>query len=128
VGYTRLSAEDRFKIEALWAAGQLMSQIAVVLDRARSTITAEIRRHGVYRYSATTGVINPRSLVMRSNRRGLYGFKYNARRAHRQALRDAPLRRGRAAAGPRKLDPGPLREAVVQGLRDRWSGPVGRSV
>jgi transposase, IS30 family len=121
IAYTRLTAEDRFKIEALWAAGQLMSQIAVILDRARSTITAEIRRHGVYRYSAAAGAINPRSVAMKSHCRGLYGFKYDARRAHRHALRDAPLRRSRAAAGPRKLDAGPLREAVLQGVRDRWS-------
>jgi IS30 family transposase len=121
MAYTRLTAEDRVKIEALWAAGQLMSQIAVVLGRARSTITAEIRRHGIYRYCEIVGVINPRSLAMKSNHRGLYGFKYDARRAQRHALRDAPLRRRRAVAGPRKLDPGPLRDAVVQGLHERWS-------
>jgi IS30 family transposase len=121
VGYTRLSAEDRFKIEALWAVGQRMSQIAVVLGRARSTISGEIRRHGVYRYGSAAGRINPLSCAMASNRRGLYGLKYDARRAQRHAVRDAPLRRCRPSARRRKLDPGPLREAVLQGLRQRWS-------
>jgi IS30 family transposase len=118
--YKRLSFEDRVRIEAWWAAGLRMSQIAQLLQRARSTITAEIRRHGVYRFGPV-GVINPLSDTMKPNRRGLYGFKYNARRAHRRAMANAPLRRRREVAGARKLDPGPLRERVVKELKDRWS-------
>jgi IS30 family transposase len=120
VAYRRLSFEDRVRIEAWWAAGLTMARIAVLLGRARSTITAEIRRHGVYRFGPA-GVINPLSETMKPNRRGLYGRKYNAARAHRQAMAKAPLRRRRAVAGPRKLDPGPLRERVVKELKERWS-------
>ena len=62
-------------------------------------------------------MINPRSLGMVLNRRGRYQKAYGARGAHRKAVARAPLR----VRTHRKLDPGPLRQAVLAGLRQRWS-------
>ena len=116
VKYTRLTAEERIKIEALWAGGLGLGEIAQVLGRHRSTIGREIARNGSYRFSGT-GVVNPRSLRMAANRRGRYNRAYSARAAQRRAVARAPLR----VRSRRKLDPGPLREAVLDGLRQRWS-------
>lgn len=117
MGYTRLSEEERIKIEALWAAGLRMAEIARQLGRQRSTISRELARNQVYRFSSGLGVVNPRSTAMRPRLRGRYGWKYSARKAHQRARAVASQRR----AGPRKLDPGPLRDRVLAMLRQRWS-------
>jgi transposase, IS30 family len=117
VAYARLTVEERIKIEALWEAEHTLAEIAQVLGRHRSTIGREIARNGCYRFTSGLGVVNPRSLRMVSNRRGRYNHAYSARSAQRKAVARAPLR----ARTHRKLDPGPVREAVLDGLRKRWS-------
>jgi IS30 family transposase len=120
VRYKRLDHEDRIRIEAWWAAGVSMAQIAVFLGRPRCTITREIRRHGRYPYG-TIGAVNPLAATLPPRRRPLYRLKYNAAYAQGKADKDAPLRRLRPVEGTRKLDPGPLRELVVAKLKKRWS-------
>jgi transposase, IS30 family len=53
MSYTHLNSFDRGRIQALWEAGKSMSEIATLLNRHRSTISREIRRHRVKdRYEA----------------------------------------------------------------------------
>jgi transposase, IS30 family len=121
VAYTRLSEEERIGIEALWGAGLTMAQIARQLGRHRSTISRELGNNRVYRFSSAVGTVNPRSKGMMPGRRGRYEWKYSARAGQRRARTKASQRRAASAAGGRKLDPGPLRDLVLAGLRRRWS-------
>lgn len=121
LSYSRLSDEERTKAEALWAAGFRMADIARQLGRHRSTISREFARNRVYRFSTGSGVINSRSASMKPGQRGAYDWKYSARKAHGRARTEASQRRAGSVAGHRKLDPGPLRDQVVDLLRQRWS-------
>ncbi len=44
-GYTRISYEERVKIELLLSQGKKRSEIALTLNRPRSTINREIERN-----------------------------------------------------------------------------------
>ena len=114
MGYVRLSEAERFKIEALWAAGHSMAQIARLLGRARSTITRELQRNGKYRFDY--GVINPRSRPMTPAQRGLYARSYTAAGAQLRSRQ-----RARRAGRGRLVGDTPLRTAVCEMLRQRWS-------
>ena len=114
MGYVRLSEAERFKIEALWAAGHSMAQIARLLGRARSTITRELRRNGKYRFDY--GVINPRSRPMTPAQRGLYARSYTAAGAQMRSRQ-----RARRAGRGRLVGDTSLRTAVCEMLRQRWS-------
>ena len=116
-GYRRLSAEERVKIEVLWAGGHSAAEIARLVARHRSTIGRELVRNRIYRFNQA-GVINPRSYGLAAHQRRAYAWRYSAARAQRRARRLAMTRAGRRV---RKLDAGPLREAVLAGLRQRWS-------
>ncbi len=50
-GYTRISYEERVKIELLLSQGKKRSEIALTLNRPRSTINREIERNSglIYR-------------------------------------------------------------------------------
>ena len=117
MGYRRLSSEERAKIEALWAGGHTTADIARLVGRHRCTIGRELDRNRIYRFN-TSGVSNPRSNLLAPHRRQRYSWRYSARKAQLRAQRLATIRRGRR---PRKLDAGPLRQAVLTGLRARWS-------
>jgi transposase, IS30 family len=121
VGYRRLDEQERIKIEAWWQEGLTMAAIAGHLGRSRSTILREIGRNLVYRHASGLGVVNPISTMMKPHERGRYAWKYSARKAQDRAKAQASQRRSASMAGRRKLDPGPLRDAVLRGLRQRWS-------
>jgi IS30 family transposase len=114
-GYSRLSAVERVKIEALWGAGLSLAAIARELSRPRCTITREIQRASIYRYR---GVQNPRSFEKPPGRRGPYNNAYSARAAQKRARDLAPFKVKRRV---KLKEPGPLRDAVLAGLRERWS-------
>ena len=114
VAYTRLSRDERLQIEALWRAGFSMADIADQLGRARSTITRELRRNGLYRFAY--GAINPVSRLMAPADRGLYARSYCAAGAHERTR----LRAVRGGNG-RLVGASLLRTEVCERLRERWS-------
>lgn len=92
--YRRLTAEERETIGLMIAAGHNDKQIGDLLDRHRSTIGRERRRH--------------------ANRDG----SYRPLTAQRRAEQSARTSHARA----RKLSqPGPLRDFVAANLKERWS-------
>jgi transposase, IS30 family len=92
--YRRLTAEERETIGLMIAAGHNDKQIGDHLDRHRSTIGRERRRH--------------------ANRDGSYRPLTAQKRAEQTART--------THARPRKLSqPGPLRDFVVTNLKQRWS-------
>jgi transposase, IS30 family len=92
--YRRLTAEERERIALMLAAGQSVSAVARAIGRDKSTVSRERRRH--------------------ANRDGLYRPLTAQKRAEHRART--------SHARPRKLSqPGPLRDYVVAGLRQRWS-------
>jgi len=117
MSYRRLSLEERIKIEVLWAGGHTAAEIARLLGRPRCTIGRELVRNRIYRFN-TSGAVNPRSYRLAPHRRRAYSWRYSARKAQLRAERLATMRRGRRL---RKLDAGALRQAVLTGLRARWS-------
>jgi transposase, IS30 family len=115
VGYRRLNAEDRVRIEGWWQAGHSQAEIARLLGRPRSAVCRELRRHRLYRWHFGAAV-NARSVAMSPGKRGPYGWGYSARVAQRGAGQRAARRR------PVKLAVGsPLRAPVLAMLRDRLS-------
>jgi IS30 family transposase len=119
---TRLTHEERVRIEVLWGEGRSLSEIADRIGRHRSTVWREVRRGNSY----THGVKNPRArqgdrgwragVGGRRNHRGVYLWGYDARRAQLFALR-----RGRRPK-PTRCGPGtPLRPVVLAKLKERWS-------
>ena len=99
--YSQLAREERGVIECLRRERWTLRAIAAKLKRSPSTISREIRRHGMY-------------AAGRPWRR--VPLDYLAVRAGERAQR----RRCRARR-PRKLREGPLREAVQQRLAQCWS-------
>jgi IS30 family transposase len=89
-----LGAEERETIGLLVAAGRSDAEIAATLGRDRSTIWRERRRH-----SSVSGGYRPVRAQQRAAR--------TAAHSHRRA--------------PKLAGPGPLRDYVVAGLRQRWS-------
>ena len=120
MGYRRLSGEERVWVEALWGAGWSMAGIAARLGRHRSTISRELARNRVW-HRRVVGAVNPRRAGLRPGRRGRYNDGYSARLAQQRAERVAGERMAGRVGRGRKLDPGPLREAVLAGLRARHS-------
>jgi transposase, IS30 family len=118
----RLSAEERVRIEVLWAEGLSIPQIADRLDRHRSTVWREVERNNSYRHGPKHGerITGPGGDVhgsgRRGSRRGVYRWGYSARRAQRaarvRARRPRPVKCGRGS---------PIRAVVLDRLRRRWS-------
>ncbi len=105
---SRMSEQDRVRIETLWAEGRSIPHIAGVIGRHRSTVWRELAGRNSYRH----GPKNPQG----RQRGGVYRWGYDATWAQDAAWRVA--RRRRAA----KLSVGTeLRELVVGMLRQRWS-------
>jgi IS30 family transposase len=92
--YRRLTFAERETIGLMLAAGHSVSEVARRIGRDKSTVSRERRRH--------------------ANRDG----SYRPSTAHQRAEQTAATSHARA----RKLSrPGPLRDYVVAGLRERWS-------
>ena len=92
--YRRLTVEERETIGLMLAAGHGVSEVARAVGRHKSTISREKCRH--------------------ANRDGCYRPLTAQKRAERTAAT--------SHARPRKLSqPGPLRDYVTAGLRQRWS-------
>ena len=111
---SRLTLEERLRIEVLWTQGCSLPEIAVHLGRHRTTVWRELKRNHSYRH----GPKNParRTTDNRSGRPGLYRWGYQAHWAQHEAhLRARRPRAARCAAG------GPIRDLVLAGLRQRWS-------
>ena len=109
---TRMTKEDRIRIETLWRAGCSVPQIAIAIRRHRSTVWREIDRRNSYRHGAK----NPRMTAMPVAARGNYRWGYDASWAQHSAWRLAHRPR------PAKLGPGdPRRPVVLALLKLRWS-------
>ena len=81
-GYVHLSLDERVAIEKGLDAGQTISQIAVELGRAKSTISREMRRNS-WRPSNTSAAYTPYRSPLRSG--PVTASNYRAARAQRQA-------------------------------------------
>jgi len=110
---TRLTSQERLRLEVLWTQGASIPRIAVVLGRSRSTVWRELARNNSHRH----GPKNPRGA--RGDRPGwggLYRWGYHAERAQERArlraLRPRPVKLRRGTA---------LRTLVLNKLRQRWS-------
>ncbi len=57
-GYTRISYEERVKIELLLSQGKKRSEIALTLNRPRSTINREIERNSGSIYRSELAQLN----------------------------------------------------------------------
>jgi IS30 family transposase len=110
---SRLTFEDRVRIEAYWVAGSTISQIAGALGRAITTISRELQQYNSHKH----GPKNP--LGARSDRAGwggVYRWGYDAGHAHERArLRALRPKTPRLAKGQ------PLRKLVLKMLRKRYS-------
>ena len=102
--YRQLGAEERGAIAVLRQGGYSASAIARKLDRARSTITREIKRHGIYRPGRPWG------------RRVPIGYE-----AERASVRAGQQRQ--RARRPRKLRDGQWLWSVVQARLARYWSP-----
>jgi transposase, IS30 family len=113
VAGTRLTVEDRIRIETLWLAGRGIPQIAVAIGRHRSTVWRELERNRTGWRSGR----NPLGARWdRSGRLGLYRCGYLAGRAQQKADR-----RARRPRRPRLGGGQPARPLVVAMLARRWS-------
>ncbi|MCW2566758.1 MAG: hypothetical protein JWN54_855, partial [Mycobacterium sp.] len=65
---TRLSRDERVRIEAWWRAGWTLPAIAAGLGRARSTVWREVGRNNSYRH----GPKNPLHRADPGRRSGVY--------------------------------------------------------
>ena len=109
---SRMTYEDRIRIESFWSAGRSVPQIAQQLGRHRSTVHRELARNNTYRH----GPKNPYGASLPVGRQGLYRWGYLAATAQTRARLNS--RRPRQACCARG---GPLREPVLQMLQDRFS-------
>jgi IS30 family transposase len=109
-----LVLEERVRIEVLWSQGLTIPKIAELVGRDRTTVWREIKRNTTTRY----GPKHPhgRSLTRPDGWGGLYRWGYDATQADRKARRRA--RRPRVAVC---APGGPLRQLVLDKLRQRWS-------
>jgi transposase, IS30 family len=111
---SRLSFEERVRIEVLWTEGLSMPEIGERIGRDRSTVWREITRNNSYRH----GPKNParRTKASLDGLGGVYRWGYSAAWAQHEAhLRARRPRLARCAPG------GPLRAAVLEMLTKRWS-------
>jgi IS30 family transposase len=110
---SRLTFEDRVRIEAYWVAGSTISQIAGALGRAVTTISRELQQYNSHRH----GPKNP--LGARGDGAGLggvYRWGYDADHAQERArLRALRPKTPRLSKGQ------PLRKLVLKMLRQRFS-------
>lgn len=104
----RLTAEQRVVIERAFWVGLPQATIAALVGKHPSTISRESRRAG------SVGRRSPQRSLARGQGAG-YRSGYSAKWSQREAARKA--RRPKA----RRLDHGPLREAVWELLREDWS-------
>lgn len=104
----RLTAEQRVVIERAFWVGLPQATIAALVGKHPSTISRELRRAG------SVGRRSPQRSLARGQGAG-YRSGYSAKWSQREAARKA--RRPKA----RRLDHGPLREAVWELLREDWS-------
>ena len=109
---TRLSRDERVRIEAWWRAGWTLPAIAEGLGRARSTVWREVGRNNSYRH----GPKNPLHRADPGRRSGVYRWGYDAARADTRA-RVRARRRGRAVLRRDRQ----LRAVVLAKLGQRWS-------
>ena len=108
-----LTLGHRQVLELNWRAGRSIVEIAAVLGVAVSTVSRELGRYN----SARHGFKNPLLYTLpRGRAREPYRVGYRAEWAQRRA--DAARRRPKRA---KLAGDGPLRRAVVTGLRKRWS-------
>jgi len=112
VAVSRVSWEDRVRIEVGWRQGLSFPELAELTGRPASTVYREVARN----HSGRHGPKNPRAAALLVGRRGLYRWGYDARWAHRRAVKAA--RRPKKA---RLKQPGLLRTVVLASLRLRWS-------
>ena len=105
----RLTVEQRRTIERCYRIGLSQEQIASIIGKHKSTVSRELARS----FSAP-GSRSPLRRTARGNGHG-YRRVYDAERAQRYA--GIKARRPKA----RRLDHGPLREAVWELLRADWS-------
>jgi transposase, IS30 family len=112
VAVSRLSWEDRVRIEVGWRQGLSFAELGTLTGRPASTVYREVARN----HSGRHGTKNPRAGSLPAGRRGLYRWGYVASWAHGRA-------RGRLARPkPARLkQPGLLRTVVLASLRLRWS-------
>jgi transposase, IS30 family len=110
---TRITADERIKIETLWEAGWSVPAIADCLGRHRSTVWREIDRNNSHRH----GPKNPSRAVLRPpGRMGVYAHGYHAGWAQEHATERARRRRQvKCGRGH------PVRALVLERLRRRWS-------
>jgi IS30 family transposase len=108
----RLTLEERQRIEAWWAAGHHIAEIARRVGRHRSTVLRELTRNKSWQW----GVKNPYQHRFRPGCKGIYRSGYDCSQAHYRArLRARRPKVSRVAAGQ------PLRPVVVGWLQDRFS-------
>jgi IS30 family transposase len=66
-GYTQLTREQRYQIQALMKTGQNQTQMATVLDVHKATISRELRRNRGLRGYGHTKLISLHKLGRRGN-------------------------------------------------------------
>jgi len=104
---SRVTFEERVRIEALWAAGESIPRIAALVGRHRSTVHRELVRNGSGRHGA------------KHPDRGAGGpYRWGYRAVWAQEHARVRARRPRLS---RLRADSPLRDFVVDGLRRRWS-------
>jgi IS30 family transposase len=108
-----LTLGHRQVLEANWAAGKTVTELAGLLGVAVSTISRELQRY----HSSRHGVKNPLRLTLTGRARRPYLWGYLAERAHKRAQAAQRRRKGHG----KLMRPGRLRQLVVAKLRKRWS-------
>jgi transposase, IS30 family len=109
---SRLTFQERQTIEAWWAAGHHIAEIARRMGRHRSTVLREVTRNKSWQW----GVKNPYQHRFRPGCKGIYRSGYDAVQANGRArLRARRPKVSRVAVGQ------PLRPVVLEWLQDRFS-------
>jgi IS30 family transposase len=103
----KITRELRRVVENLWRDGKTFREIGRAIGVVESTVWREIRRNSSHRH----GTKNP----LGAQRRGLYLCGYRADWAQKKA---APRR---VRPKERKLDGGPVRDRVMELMRDKFS-------
>jgi IS30 family transposase len=109
----RLTEGERVQIESFWRAGWTFPEIGTAIGRAPSTVWREVSKYNSHRH----GHKNP---LRRRGRGpglgGVYRWGYDAGFAHARATA-----RARRPKTPCLTVDSPLREAVIDGLRQQWA-------